>query len=249
MKTPMTAIRIFLVVSCMLWVCDGFAQHFVAKDGSGELNIINENQYEISFYSISGADSEPEASFFDTGYYRISNDTMFLTSKTLTWADIVTTYDTSRLERLNEASYLIQNFGVNLHGKWYEQYKYIVRDVYRKGDTIVLYCPRFLSRGCILSVYDNYIQRRVIPNKRLFFSYQKEPSFYVIIYPDNVDRIYLDNFPVLIRGKKIIPIDENKNFECFVYNGFGFPKMDNKNRTINKIGVMSRGKRIPIDNN
>ena len=166
---------------------------------------------------------------------------MFLSSEKQSWADIVTAYDTSGLERMDTGRYLIQSLAVNGQGKWFEHYKYIVNDVFHKGDTIILYCPRFLCRDCIISVYDNIIQRRIIPNEKLFLSYRKEKSYYVIIYPDKVDRIYLTNFPLLIRGKKLIPLNEYKNFECFVYNGFAIPQMDQKKRLKRKMGVLERG--------
>jgi hypothetical protein len=35
--------------------------------------------------------------------------------------------------------------------------------------------------------------------------------------------IFLDDFPLLIKGNKLIPIDKKKNEECFINNGFYFP--------------------------
>jgi hypothetical protein len=238
--------KCIFTIACFFCAYNCHAQHYIAKDGRGELRIIDESRYEISFFSISGVpcddpNDEPKTAFYDTGYYRVVMDTLFLSSEKQSWADIVTAYDTSGLERMDTARYLIQNLAVNGHGKWFEHYKYIVGDVFRKGDTIILYCPKFLCRDCIISVYDNIIQRRIIPNEKLFFSYGKEKSYYVIIYPDKVDRIYLTNFPLLVRGKELIPFNEHKKFECFVYNGFVFPQMDQRNRVIWKMGVLERG--------
>ena len=231
---------LFVIIICLRFG-DCFAQHYFARNGSGELRLIDDYRYEASFYSMSGVDSGRETSFFDTGYYRVRHDTLSLSSATCSWADVFTAYDTSGLKRVDSAQYLIQLMGVNGLGKWHEYYKYIVRDVFRKDDTIVLFCPGYLYRNSILSVYDNHLQRRVIPDESLFFSYGVKKNYYIIIYPDNIRRIYLDEFPLLIRGRKLIPIDNDKNFRCFVYNGFFFPKMDQKERELWKIGVMSRG--------
>lgn len=235
--------HILSIIVCHFIALDCLAQHFVAKDGSGELRIIDGSRYEISFYSISGVDSDTEVSIYDTGYYRIKKDTIFLSSKMRSWADIATIYDTSELECWEAAQYLIQNLGINDQGEWFEHYKYLVGNVFHKGDTIILYCPMFLCRDCIISVFDNHLQRRVIPDEKLFRSYQQEKFYYVIIYPDKAGSIYLSDFPLLIRGKRLIPINENKRFECFVYNGFEFPVMDQKKRVMRKMGVMDRGKR------
>lgn len=237
---------VFFIIGCIFATCNCRAQHFVAKDCNGEMRIIDESRYEISFYSISGvpyddANDESRISFYDTGYYRVVKDTIFLSSEKHSWADIVTVYDTSGLDRMDSARYLIQSLAVNEQGEWREHYKYLVGDVYRKGDTLILYCPRFLCRDCIISVFDNKIQRRVIPDEKLFLSYRKEKSYYIIIYPDKIDRIYLTDFPLLIRGKKLIPLSSYMNFKCFVYNGFVFSQMDQKKRSMRKMGVLDRG--------
>lgn len=37
-----------------------------------------------------------------------------------------------------------------------------------------------------------------------------------------------DNFPVRITNDSIVPLDEKKNFECWIENGFRFPAMHRK---------------------
>ena len=39
-------------------------------------------------------------------------------------------------------------------------------------------------------------------------------------------RVYLDNFPLLLRKNKLIPCNSNANRLCLIENGFVFPEMD-----------------------
>lgn len=39
------------------------------------------------------------------------------------------------------------------------------------------------------------------------------------------DGCCLDNFPLLVKGNKLIPIDKEKNEQCWIENGFYFPTM------------------------
>ena len=37
--------------------------------------------------------------------------------------------------------------------------------------------------------------------------------------------LFLENFPLRVDGKKLIPVDSLKNFQCWIDNGFYFPQM------------------------
>lgn len=220
-----------------------YPQHFVALDNSGELKILDGNQFEISFYSINGFDTGREASFFDTGYYKIEGDTLFLSSRTRSWAEVVNNLDTTGLNRIADAHYLIERYGITETGKWFRTFKYIVPMAYQKCDTIVLYCPWVIHRESILSVYDNIISKRLLPDVNLFGGAEMKKDFYIKIFPEKVDRIYLSDFPLLIQGNKLVPIDRNKIYRCLVYNGFIFPELVLSGREVNidKISIQYRG--------
>lgn len=235
------------IILCVLIIFMGkgvcFPQHFVALDNSGELKILDGNQFEISFYSINGFDTGREASFFDTGYYRVDGDTLFLSSRTRSWAEVVNDFDTTGLNRIADAHYLIERYGITENGKWFRVFKYIVTMAYQKCDTIVMYCPWTIYRESILSVYDNVISKRLLPDVNLFRGTELKKGFYLKIFPDKVDRIYMSDFPLLIHDNKLIPIDRNKIYRCLVYNGFIFPELvlSGRETDIHKISIQYRG--------
>ena len=53
------------------------------------------------------------------------------------------------------------------------------------------------------------------------------------------------NFPLLIKKNKLIPIDKNKNEDCWINNGFYFPTMvrrkDSLDKNVDRILVINRG--------
>jgi len=67
------------------------AQHYYATDKTGELELINDTQYVISFYSLANL------IFYDTGFYAKNKDTLFLTSSRQFRYSISESFDTAEL--------------------------------------------------------------------------------------------------------------------------------------------------------
>lgn len=214
------------------------AQHYYANDERGELEFINDTQYVISFYSLANL------IFYDTGYYTKDNDTFFLTSNKQFCYSISSVFDTSELEEYEQSSFLIKYFVNWPEGKT-RKGETIVRKGFRNKERDILFSSTWFTIGEVFVVYDNWIYRRFKVSKEFIRDYtpgqRTVSNYWLIIERDKMDRIYLNRFPLLIRGEKLIPIDKDSIYSCYLLNGFIFPTMDTKSRQLRKRCVLYRG--------
>jgi len=61
---------------------------------------------------------------------------------------------------------------------------------------------------------------------RVRYSIEQENCFLALEWnPDYVKGVIFNEFPLLVKGNRLIPIDKEKQLECWFDNGFFFPKM------------------------
>lgn len=214
------------------------AQHYYANNETGELEFINDTQYVISFYSLANL------IFYDTGYYTKDNDTFFLTSNKQFSYSISSEFDTSELKGYGHFPFLIKSFAKRPEGKT-RSYERIEMKGFRNKEKDIIYSGPTVYIGDMLVVFDNWIYRRFKVSKEFIRDYtpwqRTVSNYWLIIERDKMDRIYLNRFPLLIRGEKLIPIDKDSIYSCYLLNGFIFPTMDTKSRQLRKRCVLYRG--------
>lgn len=214
------------------------AQHYYANDETGELEFINDTQYVISFYSLANL------IFYDTGYYTKENDTVFLTSNKQFRYSISSEFDTSELKDYEHFSFLLKCF-VNWPEGKIRKFERIEMKGFRNKEKDIIYAGPTVYIGEVLVVFDNWIYRRFKVSKEFIRDYtpwqRTVSNYWLIIERDKEDRIYLDHFPLLIRKGKLIPIDKEMVYSCYLLNGFVFPTMDTKPRQLRKRCVLYRG--------
>jgi len=204
-----------LICLCSLNILD--AQTYYGTNKLGRLEIINDSLYSASFYGLN------EIIFIDTGTYRRNGDTIWLNSIVKRPFEIV--------DRSNEHSptwncnnYMIKQYA-NFKNKYKLVQEYTAYNIYVDTINNQLICSWMPSNGSdILVIKDGFIYKR-------FRKTGKSTQFFTIrILDDKMDRIYFDDFPLLIKGEKLIPIDKEKNEQCWIDNGFYFPKMKKANK-------------------
>lgn len=212
-----------LYVSLMiLIVCANIqAQIYYGKKSFGQIQIINDSVCTISFlYNYGYA--------IDTCFIRKSEDTIFISSKE-SWRCKVNIYKEDKIETLGKDIDIIRDiiivkqYNYSFPNKKYEyvgeypgiydsiEKTYILRrGSFSWGNYLLVYKDLFCySRiNCVIdSMYNNYVGLELNPqclvNRMLIFN----------------------DFPLLVKGNKLVPIDKEKQAQCWLDNGFLFPKM------------------------
>ena len=208
------------------------AQTYYGTNKLGKLKIINDSLYSVSFYALN------EWTYIDTGTYKRNDDTIWLNSIVKRPFEIVDR-STEYSPAWNCNRYLIKQYG-NYQNKYRLVYEYTAPHIYVDTIRNQLICSWVPSNESdIFVIYDGFIYRRVRKTGK------STQFFRIRIFDDKMERVYFDEFPLLVKGNKLIPIDKEKNEQCWVDNGFYFPKMkrSNKEKEFNKILILYRGLR------
>ena len=219
--------KVFITIICAIFSNIVCSQVYYGKNNLGKLELINDSVYVASFYN------ENEIIFYDTGSYYKIGDTLFLNS------EVKTPFILEEVSR--GEGYDIEKEG----GDIYHIIKFFAKTPENKGryqmliecrgysifyDSIKneLQFSGYVSSDEIIVIFDGWMYKRFRP-----FTYKKNgnvscSNYKIKIIDDKVDRIYLDNFPLLIKKNKLVPIDKDKNEDCWINNGFYFPTMVRK---------------------
>lgn len=228
-----------------------FTGHYYGnKKKLDELEFINDSMYRVAFYFYGVGWQE-----YDTGYYRRNMDTLFLSSRESSAFELLEKYYVKndytdcperypnivfprtfliskyrKGDKLSLPQKIINPFFPQKRCKSREKYYNFISDEFRYVglDTVdnVLIFPNGLYPEDILVIDGpEGVKRRVMAPSR----WKPEIGLtYIKIKDNKYDRVYLDNFPLLIRGKKLKPCDKEVNRKCFIDNGFYFPEMSDK---------------------
>ena len=228
--------KVFILTICIIFSSIIFAQTYNGKNDLGKLEIINDSIYVASFYNYN------EMKFYDTGTYHKIGDTLFLNSevKLPFVLEEVSKEEGYETESGNDLYHVIKFFSKTqkMPNRYIMIHELAGYCIFYDSMNNELKCQMPLDDGNIVVIYDGIYKR---------FKVKGNYKYYKIkIMDDNkMDRIYLDNFPLLIKKNKLIPIDKNKNEDCWVNNGFYFPTMvrrkDSLDKNVDRILVINRG--------
>lgn len=206
------------------------AQTYYGKKDFGKIEFIKDSIVTISF-ARANLDNQ-----IDTCYYRKNEDTLFLSSKLKTRYEV-------QINNKEQPIGLGFPTLIKLYwktGKKYElMFEYL--SIYDTVNNQIVFNGDFtILNNTILVISGGYYYNRMI--------WKNEESKYFTLKKikySGLQHVFLDNFPMLIKGNKLIPIDENKNFQCWVDNGFYFPTMkkSKKEKEYKTIGYWSIGLR------
>ena len=224
---------LLLVVLSSVFHSNIYSQVYYGKKKLGKFEIINDSICTVSFIKIPGTG---RLYVIDTCSYIKAGDTIFISTKVRNKFEIIP-YDKPIPTR----------FGLTVSIKVYfkKNNRLVFKSETVQGkefalDTInnqLLFRKRYVSLfdGNILIFYtDMYGYTRL----RLDNSYPFNEYVLIKFNGMNMNQsVFFDSFPLVIRKNKIIPIDKTKQEECWVDNGFYFPKMkkSSKNKDYNGI--------------
>lgn len=211
------------VMAFILFPDSSNAQEYYYGEGDfGELVIKNDSTYSISFYEM------PTCSpniFYDIGYYHRIGDTLFLNSVCKRKYELIECSEQEPLNSNCTSRYIIKHYRVE--GERYYQIDEWVGIQNCDDPTEVFLGSNFFYKGDLIVIKYSVYSYRFRIGKELPKRYYK-----IKILDNDVwqEHVYLEEFPLLIRKNKLIPIDKEKNEECWGNNSFYFPKMKKKKK-------------------
>lgn len=226
----MKRLFLFLLLSIPIYA---LGQKYFGNNGFCRL-LLNDSVYCIYAYNL------VEEDYYDTGYCQIIQDTVFLTSVQPPCLTISALIDTNNLLVENGNQYLIKGYRL-INDKLCLQFEHVVNRVYTADGIKTVYCPYSIYEGDIVVVYDNWTYKRTYLKRKNLSKGQCLVGFFISITPDKNDRVYFDKFPLLKKDNMLLPLNENKNHESWIYNGFYVPIMTTKEQEIQPKCLLYRG--------
>lgn len=205
---------IALAFSLLCGFCE--AQTYYGKGNFGRLEMLNDSTCTICFIISPNITNSQGGKLTDTCSLVKSGDTLYISTRERFRFKAAENYSDDFLEdnptvyKLFKKSYgddyqLVYEGGCYLYGKFI---RFSDLDGFKNGDLIV---------------FRNYVMY-----DRFIWVYGEDTH---ILIDNLVDGCCLDRFPLLIKGNKLIPIDKEKNEQCWIDNGFYFPTMKRSNKT------------------
>lgn len=193
-----------------------YTQSYYGKNNLGRFELVNDSVCTVSFLGL------PNWDIVDTCFYRKNKDTIFLSSIVKQQCNI---------EYNSYESPIGKGLPVLL-----KMYRKINHKYTLVGEVWDLVYDTLNNR----IVWNNH---RDVPNKLIVIRigpyYDIRTEIKAQSNPTNRDRmpivinidyvpisnLYFDDFPLLLKRNKLIPLDKTKNETCWIENGFYFPVM------------------------
>ncbi len=221
-----------VILFVFVFVCSTqvHSQTYYGKNSFGRIEILKDSIVTVSFAR------EGYEDLVDTCYYEKNGDTLFLSSK------LKKRYE---VEVNDEKQPVREGFPVLIKYYWKTRKGYELVFEYlpiydTTNDQIVFNGDFSMTDGVILIIYNETDYSRIVweDGESKYFTIKKERY-------SGLQHVFFDDFPLLVKGKRLIPIDKASNFQCWVENGFYFPtmKQSKKDKKYNTIGAWSAGLR------
>ena len=221
-----------MLFSCVFPQYGNAQEYYYGKDNFGQLVIINDSSFSATFYR------EGWHVYNDTGYYHRNGDTLFLStiSKNKYKIEEISERDLPELRFLSGGLikvykkdrsnyYIATEEFANVYDEETKKYYLIY---YFDGNEIIVFC-------------DNYHAYTRVRYKKKMHDNERRKILKIEVLDESLS-LHLDDFPLLKRENILIPINKEKNEDCWINNGFYFPKMKKKKqRNFKVVGVWSKG--------
>lgn len=192
------------------------AQAYYGKGNFGRLEMLNDSTCTICFIIDPNIYNSQGGKLTDTCSLEKSGDTIYISTRERFRFEAAENYSDDSLEKYPTVFKLYRN-------EYGDGYQLVYEDVcYLFGKFIDIYDFDGFRNGDLI-VFRNYVMY-----DRFLWTYGKETH---ILIDNLVDGCCLDRFPLLMKGNKLIPIDKEKNEQCWIDNGFYFPTMKKSNKT------------------
>lgn len=224
------------VMAFILFPDSSNAQEYYYGEGDfGELVIKDDSMYFVSFYDMP---PEPLCLSYDTGFYYRIGDTLFLNSVCKRKYEIIECSEQDTAIKQCNSDYIVKLYRMS-NGNYYQINEFCSVQNPNNEAELFIGGHSFYRNDLIVIGYWGIGERFRVGKELPYGNYK------IRILDNDIreKRIYLDEFPLLIKGKKLIPIDKMKNKECWINNGFYFPAMkkEKKRDKYKVIGLWYRG--------
>lgn len=224
------------VMAFILFPDSSNAQEYYYGEGDfGELVIKDDSMYFVSFYDMP---PEPLCLSYDTGFYYRIGDTLFLNSVCKRKYEIIECSEQDTAIKQCNSDYIVKLYRMS-NGNYYQINEFCSVQNPNNEAELFIGGHSFYRNDLIVIGYWGIGERFRVGEELPYGNYK------IRILDNDIreKRIYLDEFPLLIKGKKLIPMDERKNKECWINNGFYFPAMkkEKKRDKYKVIGLWYRG--------
>ncbi len=206
--------KIFFLLLISVFSIKIYSQAYYGKNNFGKFQFLNDSVCTVSFTDVPGW---PRIHIIDTCNYIRKNDTIFISTKIRNKFEIVksdTPFNLSgnepillKVYKKKKKNYFLETeylYGVKLDTS--SKSVTISNTYLEKGDLVVLYFYASYSR----------------------FEMKYSSSEYLLIKLNELETFqttFFDSFPIIIKRNKLIPLDGQKQHQCWVENGFYFPTM------------------------
>jgi hypothetical protein len=154
----------------------------------------------------------------DSCYIHKHGDTIFLATKTQ-WRCKVNSFDKEQTANNPWYSIVVKIYQYSYHNKKYE-YTADIIGIYDSIKNSYILEIGALPKGNYIIVYkDTFFYYRAK------CSFDKDRNYVVLENPNYVHGVIFNEFPLFVKGNRLIPIDKEKQAQCWLDNGFLFPKM------------------------
>jgi hypothetical protein len=210
-----TSIAIF----CLYLISYGLnAQSYYGINNFGKIEFLNDSMYQIYCAMDFGIDEFYQ--YPDTGYYRNQDDTIWLSSK------IKIPYQLYRFEEKQSVDSVfpvfLKRYVYDCNENLYKLEQESCSGILDENRPLIVFNDQHVNKNDLLVFLWG------IEYERLIWE-EEDTNFFAIQYIDTLHtvhrRIYFNEFPLVKRKKKLIPIDEKKVQQCWIENGFYFPIM------------------------
>lgn len=223
--------RIIKIIFLLLFSSSIYSQTYYGNKDFGKLEFVNDTLCKVSFTSSDYIKHD------NVLKYKRNCDTIWLSS------DIKTPYKIKKYDSVNFADNRKGDSAVlKQYRKSGKDYKlineYLGKLNISRSEIIFYFSNTRLFKGDII-VFD------ILGYKRLRIETEDTiENFTINLLDEGLEALYIfDEFPLLIKDDKIIPIDYNKNELCWLQNGFYFPTMkkSKKDKSYKTIGYWAIG--------
>lgn len=200
---------LFLLISSHV-----FSQTYYGKNNFGKFEILNDSICTASFLSGIGVGSL--IPWTDTIHYYKRGDTIFISTNLKHFFEISNIYSKKYYDScINKHPMIVKKYS-KINGK----YKF-------EGESVIEFNNKrnYIDFESYIYKGDIFVIKFYTSYKRFVWEGEETKKFRVNVVGFGQQELFFDNFPLLIRDNKIIPIDKEKNFKSWVENGFYFPVM------------------------
>lgn len=209
----MKNLRIFYSCFFLLNVLGVVGQVYYGDNKFGKIQFINDSTIDIHFIH------RPFCMIRDTGIVERNGDTLFVTTKE-TWKYKLVDIKKEECHVKNSIPTICKIYWTYKNEHEFEQEIVAEKDL-EKNLIYVNYFTLPVNYILILNNYGMYSRTKIhIPNDEyccLIFKYNNTTI--------NNNLCVFDRFPLIKRGNRLIPINDTFQEQCWLDNGFFFPKM------------------------